>query len=135
MTKTITGITFLVLLLSGSFALAQTNGGMMNGQNKSMPHSQMSKQGDMMEHGQMMGGMMGMSNQMSAMMGKMSSMMKDMPPEKTKGMSGVMKDMSHQMLEMSTVMESGKVSAEEMKKMQARMMEIQKETSGMDMRH
>ncbi|MGA8042351.1 MAG: hypothetical protein WCA37_06055 [Terracidiphilus sp.] len=135
MTKTITGITLLVLLLSGSFALAQTNGGMMNGQNKSMPHSQMSKQRDMMEHGQMMGGMMGMSNQMSAMMGKMSSMMKDMPPEKTKGMSGVMKDMSHQMLEMSTVMESGKVSAEEMKKMQARMMEIQKETSGMDMRH
>ena len=33
----------------------------------------------MMERGQMMGGMMEMSNQMSTTMGKMSGMMKDMP--------------------------------------------------------
>jgi hypothetical protein len=127
MKKTITGIGSLVLLLSGSLVFAQMGGSMMEGQNKGMHHEQM------MEHGQMMGGMMGMSNQMYAMMGKMSGMMKDMPPEKTKRMSGVMKDMSHQMLEMSTAMDSGKVSAEEMKKMQDRMMEIQKEMAGMEM--
>ena len=120
MKKTITGTGSLVLLLSGSLVFAQMGGSMMEGQNKGMHHEQM------MEHGQMMGGMMGMSNQMYAMMG-------NMPPEKTKRMSGVMKDMSHQMLEMSTAMDSGKVSAEEMKKMQDRMMEIQKEMAGMEM--
>jgi hypothetical protein len=37
------------------------------------------------------------------------------------------------MLEMSVAMSSGKVSAKDMKKMQDRMMEIEKEMSGMEM--
>lgn len=125
--KTITGIGLLVLLLSGSFVLAQMGGGMMEGQNKSMHHEQM------MEHGQMMSGMMGMSNQMSAMMSQMSGMMKEMPAGQMKMMSGVMNEMSHQMQDMSMAMASGKVSANKMKRMQDRMMEIQKEMSGMEM--
>jgi len=127
MKKTITGIGLLVLLLSGPFVFAQMDGSMMEGQNKSMHHEQM------MEHGQMMGGMMDMSNQMSAMMGQMSGMMKEMPAGQMKMMSGVMNDMSHQMLDMSMAMAGGKVSAKEMKRMQYRMMEIRKEISGMEM--
>lgn len=64
----------------------------------------------------MMGGMRDMSNLMSATMGKMSGMMKDMP-------AGNMKNMSR-------AMSSGKVSAKDMKKMQDRMIEIEKEMSG-----
>jgi hypothetical protein len=82
---------------------------------------------------QMGGGMRGMSNQMSEMMGKISGMMKDMPASNMKMMCGVMNDMSHQMMEMSMAMGSGKVSEEAMKKMQGRMMEIQKRISGMEM--
>ena len=126
MKKTITGIGLLVLLLSGSFVLAQMGGGMMEGQNKRMQQEQM------MEHGQMMSGMMGMSNQMSEMMSKVSTMMKDMPQGNMNMMSGVMKDMSHQMMDMSTAMGSGKVSAKEMKKMHDGMMEIQKHLSRME---
>ena len=133
MKKSITGIGLLVLLLSGSFVLAQMNSGMMEGQNQSMHQGQMMEHGQMMNHSQMMGGMMGMSNQMSTTMDKMAGMMKNMPPSRMKGMSGVMNDMSHQMLEMSMAMGSGTISAEEMKKMQDRMTEIQKEMSGMEM--
>jgi hypothetical protein len=49
-----------------------------------------------------------------------------------KMMSGVMTDMSHQMMAMSMAMGTGRVSGKEMKKMQDRMMEIQKRMSGMD---
>lgn len=51
---------------------------------------------------------------------------------KSRRMSDVMQDMSHRTMEMSTAMDSGKVSTKEMKKMQDRMMEIQKEMSGVE---
>jgi hypothetical protein len=133
MKKTVSAIGVFVLLLGGSLAYAQTSGGMMKDQSGTMHHDKMGEHQDMMEHGQMMGGMMGMSNRMSATMGKMSGMMKDMPAGNIKRMAGVMNDMSHQMLEMSVAMSSGKVSAKDMKKMQDRMMEIEKEMSGMEM--
>jgi hypothetical protein len=133
MKKSMTGIAFLVLLLSGPFVFAQMTGGMMKDQNKSISQGQMKEQGGMMEHGQMMGGMMDLSNQMSEMMGKMSGTMKDMPAVKMKSMSGVMNDMSHQMREMSMAIGNGRVSAREMKQMEDRMMEIKKEMSGMEM--
>jgi exopolyphosphatase/pppGpp-phosphohydrolase len=79
------------------------------------------------------GNMMTMSNQMSEMMGKMSGMMKDMPKGNMKTMSGVMKDLSQQMMKMSTALDGGKISGKEMKKMQDRMMEIEKRMSGMEM--
>jgi exopolyphosphatase/pppGpp-phosphohydrolase len=67
------------------------------------------------------------------MMGKMSGMMKDMPKGNMKTMSGVMKDLSQQMMKMSTALDGGKISGKEMKKMQDRMMEIEKRMSGMEM--
>jgi len=45
-----------------------------------------------------------------------------------------MKDMSHQMMEMSEVIGSGRVSVKDMKQMHQRMMEIQKRMSEMEMR-
>ena len=133
MGKTVSAIGVFVLFLGGSLAFAQMSGGMMKDQSGTMNHDKMGEHHGMMEHGQMMGGMMGMSNRMSATMGKMSGMMKDMPAGNIKRMAGVMNDMSHQMLDMSVAMSSGKVSAKDMKKMQDRMMEIEKEMSGMEM--
>lgn len=133
MKKTAFGISFMVFLLCSSFAFAQMGGGMKEGQKSGMHHDQKMEQGGMMEHGQMMGDMMSMSNQMSEMMGKISGMMKDMPKDNMKMMSSVMKDLSHQMMKMSTAMDAGKVSAKEMKRMRDKMMEIQKRMSAMEM--
>jgi hypothetical protein len=133
MKKTVSAIGVFVLLLGGSLAFAQMSGGMMKDQSGTMHHDKMGEHRGMMEHGQMMSGMMGISNQMSGTMGKMSGMMKDMPADKMKKMSGVMNDMSHQMQEMSMAMGNGKLTAKEMKKMQDRMTEIQREMSGMEM--
>ncbi len=133
MKKTVSAIGVVVLLLGGSLAFAQMSGGMMKDQSGTMHHDKMGEYHGMMEHGQMMSGMMGMSNQMTETMGKMSGMMKDMSPGNMKKMSGAMNDMSHQMLDMSMMMGSGKCTAAEMKKMQDRMTEIQREISGMEM--
>ena len=133
MRNTVTAIGALILLLGGSLAFAQINGGMMKDQTGTMHHDKMSEHQGMMKHGQMIGGMMDMSNQMSTTMGKMSGIMKDMPAGNMKKMSGAMNEMSHQMLDMSIMMGSGKCTAAEMKKMQDRMTEIQKEMSGMEM--
>src|SRR5450759_2757506 len=104
MKKMVNGISIVVLLLAGCFVFAQMRGGMKEGQKSGTHQGQMRQHGGMMEHGQMMDGMMGMSSQMSEMMGKMSGMMKDMPAGNMKMMSGVMKDMSNQMMEMSMAM-------------------------------
>ncbi len=132
MSKTSFGLGFVAFLLCSSFAFAQMGGGMKEGQKSGMGHGKMMEQNGMMEHGQMMGDMMDMSNQMSQMMGKISGMMKDMPNGNMNMMSGVMKDLSHQMMDMSTAMGSGKVSAKEMKKMHDGIMEIQKNLSRME---
>ena len=133
MKKTVSAIGVFVLLLGGSLAFAQMSGGMMKDQSGTMHHNQMGAHPGMMEHGQMMSGIMGMSNQMAETMGKMSGMMKDMPAANMKKMSGAMNEMSHQMLDMSTTMGSGKCTAAEMKRMQERMTKIQGEMSGMEM--
>jgi hypothetical protein len=73
------------------------SGGMMKDQSGTMHHDKMGEHHGMMEHGQMMGGMMDMSNQMSEMMGKMSGTMRDMPAGKMKMLSSAMNDMSRQM--------------------------------------
>ena len=131
MKKTVSAIGIFVLLLGGSLAFAQMSGGMMKDQSGTMHHDKMGEHYGMMEHGQMMSGMMDMSHQMSGTMDKMSGAMKDMPADKMKRLSGVMKDMSSQMQEMSMAMGNGKVTAKEMKRMQDRMTEIQGEMSGM----
>jgi hypothetical protein len=133
MKRTVSAIGVYVLLLGGSLAFAQMNGGMMKDQSGTMHHDKMGEHHGMMEHGQMMSGMMGMSNQMAEMMGKMSGTMKDMPAGRMKMMSSAMNDMSHQLQEMSMAMGSGKCTAAEMQRMQERMTKIQGEMSGTEM--
>ena len=139
MKKLMIGIGLIVLLLGNSFVFAQMSGGRMEGQKGDTQHDQMMEHGErtehggMMERGQMMRDMIGMSNQMSETMGRMSGMMKHMRPGNINMMSDVMKDVSHQMMEMSEVIGSGRVSTKDMKQMQHRMMEIQKRMSEMEM--
>jgi methyl-accepting chemotaxis protein len=133
MKRTVSAIGVYVLLLGGSLAFAQMNGGMMKDQSGTMHHDKMGEHHGMMEHGQMMSGMMDMSNQMAEMMGKMSGTMKDMPAGRMKMMSSAMNDMSHQLQEMSMAMGSGKCTAAEMQRMQERMTKIQGEMSGTEM--
>jgi hypothetical protein len=133
MKKTVSAIGVLVLLLSGSLAFAQMSCGMMKDQSGTTQHDKIGEHHGMMEHGEMMRSMMGMSNQMAEMMGKMSGIMKEMPAGNMKKMSGAMNEMSHQMLDMSMMMGSGKSTAAEMKRMQERMTNVQIEMSGMEM--
>jgi hypothetical protein len=127
-------ISVVILALSVTYVFAQTGNGMMEGQEGGMmEHGQMIQHKGMMEHGQMMNDMMGMTNRMSDMLGKMSGMMKDIPPERMMKASELMKDMSHQMMEMSKMMKRGKASYKEMKELQGRMMKTQKSLSGMGM--
>ncbi len=138
MKTTVSAIGILVLFLGGSLAFAQMSGGMMKDQSGTMSKGQSStmqhgEQHGMMDHGQMMGGMIDMSNQMAEMTGKISATMKDMPAGDMKKMSHAMNDMSHQMLEMSVIMGNGKITAAEMKKIQDQMTKIQREMPEMDM--
>src|ERR1017187_9560421 len=59
MKKTVSAIGVFVLLLGGSLAFAQMSGGMMKDQSGTMHHDKMGEHHGMMEHGQMMSGMMG----------------------------------------------------------------------------
>ena len=119
MKKLLIGISVICFLLSGSFVFAEMNGVIKADQKSGM------------SHGQMMGDMMGLSNQMSEMMREMSNHFKDMPAGDMEMMSSVMKDMSEQMIEMSKAMASGKPSIESITKIQNKMQEIQQSMSGM----
>ena len=134
MKKLMIGISLIALLLCSSFVFAQMSGGRMEGQKGDTQRDQMMERGGMMERGQMTSDMIGMSNQISETMGRMSGLMKHMRPGNINMMSDVMKDMSHQMMEMSEVIGSGRVSVKDMKQMHQRMMEIQKRMSEMEMR-
>ena len=134
MKKLMIGIGLIALLLGSSFVFAQMSGGRMEGQKGDTQRDQMMERGGMMERGQMTSDMIGMSNQISETMGRMSGLMKHMRPGNINMMSDVMKDMSHQMMEMSEVIGSGRVSVKDMKQMHQRMMEIQKRMSEMEMR-
>ena len=134
MKKLMIGISLIALLLGNSFVFAQMSGGRMEGQKGDTQRDQMMERGGMMERGQMTSDMIGMSNQISETMGRMSGLMKHMRPGNINMMSDVMKDMSHQMMEMSEVIGSGRVSVKDMKQMHQRMMEIQKRMSEMEMR-
>jgi hypothetical protein len=102
-------ISIAILALSVTYGFAQTGNGMMEGrQGGMMEHGQMMQDEGMMEHGQMMDDMMGMTGRMSDMMGKLSGMMKDMPQDRMMKASELMRDMSHQMMEMSKMMKRGK---------------------------
>ena len=144
------GFGVVVMVFCGSLVFAQMGGGMNedkkggNQQGLMMDHGQMgggmneggkgaTHRDQMMEHGQMMGGMADMGHQMAEMMGTISGRMKDMPEGDMKAMSGVMKDISQQMMAMSKVMGGGKVSTKEMKKMQDRVMDIKNRMPGTDM--
>ncbi len=134
MKKTFAISLILVLSVFVTYGFAQTGNGMMEGQQDGMmEHGRMMQHKGMMEHGQMTDDMMGMTNRMSDMMGKLSGMMKDMPQDRMMKASELMKDMSHNMMEMSKIMERGKASYKEMKRLQGRIMKLQKRFSEMEM--
>ena len=120
----LTGFCLLSLVVFASYSFGQTMPGGMTNQPGMMGRG-------MMERGQMMGDMMGMAHQMSGMMEQMSGMMKTTPASRTKAMSGIMRDMSYQMLEMSKVMHRGHASAKEMERLHYRMNRLQKRMSEM----
>ena len=124
------GISLIVLLLGPSRVDAQR--GNMGNHGGMMGQGHMKDHGSMMGHGQMMGDMMGMSDQMSIMMSKYSGMMKGMRTGNMKIMSSLMKEMSHQMMEMATAVGKDNVSVKEMKHLQNGMTHLHQRMSGME---
>jgi hypothetical protein len=129
MNKTLFIGCIVVTLFIAAYSFAQTGGGMPGGQQGQAGGVE---KGPMMEHSQMMNGMINMSNRMSAMMGKMSGTMKDMPADRMKQMSPLMKDMSQHMMEMARIMEKGKVPENVMKNLHERMNRMEKMMSDME---
>lgn len=116
--------TMFALLLTAAYGFAEMGSG-QKGQMGNMEKGQMSGHQGMMEHDQMMGGMMDMSKQMSDMMGKASDMMNNMPKDRMKHMAPFMHKMSGQMMEMSKMMEKGTMSETDMKKLKDHMGKLQ----------
>jgi hypothetical protein len=114
MKKTLAISFIMVLFLSQMYSFARAGKGFIEGQ-----------QGGMMQRGQMIGDMMGITNQMSDMLSKLSAMLKDMPQDRVTKASELMKAMSHNMMEMSKIMKRGKASYNEMKELQSRMTNLQ----------
>ncbi len=103
-----------------------------------MGHGMMRDKAGEVEHGNMMGDMMGitqdmsgMMRDMSEMMGDMSKMSKDISRDRMHKMSNMMREMCAEMNRMSDMMDKGMATDEQMKDMHNRMMEIQKQMSDM----
>lgn len=108
--------TMFALLLTAAYGFAEMGRGQKG---------QMSGHEGMMEHGQMMSGMMDMSKQMSDMMGNVSGMMNNMPRDRMKHMAPLMKQMSGHMMEMSKMMDKGTMTEKDMKKLREHMGKLQ----------
>ncbi len=124
-------ISILILGLVATYSFAQMGHGMMRDEAGEMGRSHM------MEHGNMMGDMMGITQDMSAMMrdmsemmGDMSKMSKDMSRDRMHKMSNMMREMCAEMNRMSDIMDKGMATEQEMRTMHNRMMEIQKQIKG-----
>ncbi len=116
--------TMFALLLTAAYGFAEMGGG-QKGQMGGMEKGQMNGHDGMMEHGQMMSGMMDMSKQMSDMMGNVSGMMNNMPRDRMKHMAPLMNQMSGQMMEMSKMMDKGTMTEKDMKKLREHMGKLQ----------
>jgi len=115
----------LMAVLMSSVSFAQM-GGMTGG-----PKGEPGGMGMMQQKGRMSGGMMAgdmtaLMGKMSEMMGKTSDMIKEMPPEKMKRMTPLLRDMAHQMLEMSRIMDRGFTTESEMKRLHDRVGRMRK---------
>ncbi len=126
-------VSFMVIALTTGYGYAQMGGSMMGGhghrgqEKGGMMSDQKSQTGSVMHTHKMPEGMTQTTLKMGNMMHKMSDMMgKDMGPENATKMSAIMKDMSRDMMDMSNMMKSGKISHEDMNKLQQRMMETEK---------
>jgi len=76
----------------------------------------------------------GMIDQMAGIMGKMSTMMMgDVPPPDIRGTRfEIMKDLSQQMLDMSKIMRAGAASEKEMRRLQDKMVDLQRKISELE---
>jgi hypothetical protein len=92
--------------------------------------TKMEPNGTKAEH--MRGDMSSLMNDMSAMMTNAAGMIKDMAPGKMKKMSVLMKGLSKEMMNMSHMMGSGKVTDRELEKMHVRISKMQKMMSEME---
>lgn len=116
----VTGL--LVVCLTAAYGYAQMGGVMMGGQQGGT----MMQGGSMMQGQEMMGGMMQMMNRMAGMMQMASSMTAEgMSAEQMRKMSGITKDMSAQMADMSRMFEQGNASKQEMQGLEQRMMDTE----------
>lgn len=125
------------LFLTVSMASAQMGGGGMgSGMNHSNNQSMTggAQSSGMMQHKNMEGGMMMQQQQMMMMhsmaetMTQMGEMMKGMPngmtPDQMKDMSGVMKELSKNMGDMSDQMATGQMDPDRVQKMNERMVDV-----------
>lgn len=127
--KKLFSVSLMILMLTATCSFAEM--GVMK-KNQNMDHRGVVEQKGIMDHGQMIGGMMDISKEMADMMGKMSGMMKDISKDKMKQMSPFMKQMSNQMMDMSKTMEKGMMSDKEMKNLRDRMGKMQNMMLGLE---
>ncbi len=141
MRKNILIIFILLMAFTVTYGFAQMGGGhgggMMGGQHEQpssmqgeMGKGQMMEHKGMMEHGQMMNGMVDMMQQMSGMMHDMEENMGNMPKEKMLNMSKMMKEMSSHMVKMSGIMEKGMATEKDMKMLHDEMMRMENVRDG-----
>ena len=113
-----------VLIMFGAHAFAAEAGG-----NTQMGVSQQELMRERLEHGSTMHRLMLMTNIMSQIAGKISEKLRDIPAEKMRPMSGLMKDLADQAAEMSVIMEKGNASQEELMRLQNRTLQMQQKMS------
>ena len=98
------------------------SGGMMGGQQGQMGHGD-----SMMQGHEIMGGMMQDMNRMTGLMQKMTDIMgRTKDTARMSEMSGIIRDMSEHMGNMSRIMSRGSVSQKEMEQLHQQMLETQK---------
>ena len=124
--RNITLITILIVGLMTSYSLAQMGHGMMRDSHMMGEHGTAGS-GQMMEHGQMMGNVKEMTQDMSNMIRQLAGVMsRDMPGERRYKISEMMRDIAAEMNRISFMLDRGNVTEEEMKDLENRMIEIQK---------
>ena len=122
-------ISILILGLMTSYSLAQMGHGMMRDSHMMQGQNKMAT-GQMIDHGQMMKNLKGITRDMSIIMGELSGMMnQDMSRERMQKTSELMRDVAAEMNSVSFMLERGNVTEEEMKDLENRMIEIQKNMS------
>lgn len=105
-------------LLAGSYSFAA------GADNAQMGLTQQEAMRERLEHGSAMHRLTLMTDIMSQAAGKISAKIRDIPAEKMRPMSGLMKDLADQAAEMSVIMEKGSASQEELMRLQNRTLQM-----------